>query len=106
MNYLREYWARRGVPGDKKLGDLGSFWNDAQRLRSPSGLLISVSGGMPVPVMSRRAGFGGLLFETTQSQTCMIFCIARYRREQEEIARSFKKKLQFSAWPHLTNSTD
>jgi hypothetical protein len=25
MNHLREYWARRGEPGNKKLGDLGSF---------------------------------------------------------------------------------
>jgi len=43
--------------------------------------------------MSKRSGFGGLLFEIIQSQTCMIFCIAAYRREQEEIARSFKKKI-------------
>jgi hypothetical protein len=43
--------------------------------------------------LSGRAGFGGLLFETIQSQTCMIFCIAACRREQEEIARSFKKKI-------------
>jgi hypothetical protein len=44
--------------------------------------------------MSKRSGFGGLLFEIIQSQTCMIFCIAAYRREQEEIA--LKRKLQFS----------